>query len=84
MDLEKALLLLKTIIEKCHFDEIGFTSAKHPLDDKDILDIIIQENVHHWQLQELDNILAEYADVEMEFDLGNDQLRIFRKEQESS
>ena len=84
MDLEKALSLLRTIIEKCHFDEIGFTSAKHPLDDKDILDIIIQENVYHWQFQELDRILAEYDDVEMQFDSGNGQVKIFRKEPESS
>jgi len=84
MNLEKALLLLKTIIEKCKFDEIGFTAVKHPLDDKDILDIIIQENVYHWQFQELDAILGEYDDIEMQFDSGNDQLRIFRKEPTSS
>ena len=84
MDLETALKLLKAIIEKCHFDEIGFTRVTNPLDDKDVLDIVIQENVYHWQFQELDTILAEYDNIEMQFDSGNDQVRIFRKEPESS
>jgi len=84
MDLETALKLLRAIIENCHFDEIGFTTVKHPLDDKDTLDIIIQENVNHWQFQELDRILEEYDNIEMQFDSGNDQVRIFRKEPTSS
>ena len=84
MDLETSLKLLKTIIEQCKFTEIGFTDAIHELDDKDIIDIIIQESVVHWQFQELDRILADYDDIEMKFESGNDQIRIFRREASSS
>jgi len=84
MDLETSLKLLKTMIENCKFTEIGFAEAKRPLDKTDVLDIIIQESVEHWQFQELDNMLAAYNDVEMKFDSGNDYVRIFRKEAVSS
>lgn len=83
VNFETAYTLLKKIVERCHFTEIGFTEVRHPISESDTLDIVIRESIYHWQLQELDQILADYDNIEMQFDAGNSQFIIFSKEPEN-
>jgi len=84
--LKETLDIIQKLLEKCDVTNLEVDEAKiiahnnpeKPDEWKTEYDIYIKPSVNHWQIQQIDGLLANYDRVEME--VVHEGLRIFEKE----
>lgn len=89
MLVDVVLKLIPKLISDCQITNFNIRDAnnlahineKKPEDSPLELDILVEENLYHWQIQELDKILADFDNVEMR--LTDDGLFVYEKEKEA-
>jgi len=84
MLLKQTLEILEKLLTKCGVTEVVITEAEevvHGETTEPEFDIKIVQNLRHRQIQAIDEVLAGFSNVEMEFDF-REGLRIFEVEKE--
>ncbi|RLC88061.1 MAG: hypothetical protein DRJ03_04125 [Chloroflexi bacterium] len=82
MLLKQTLKILKELLTKCEVTEVRITESEevvHCETDEPEFDIKIVQNLRHWQIQAIDEVLADFPNVEIEFDF-REGLMIFEVE----
>jgi len=84
MLLKQTLKILEKLLTKCEVTEVLITEASEIVHDEVFepeFDIKIVQNLDHGQIQAIDEVLADFSNVEMEFDF-QEGLMIFEVEKE--
>ena len=82
MLLMQTLEILEKLLTKCEVTEVLITESReivHYEEEGPEFDIKIVQNLDHGQIQAIDEVLADFSNVEMEFDF-REGLMIFEVE----
>ncbi|RLC86233.1 MAG: hypothetical protein DRJ03_09315 [Chloroflexi bacterium] len=82
MLVNQTLKILRKLLEKCDVTEVLITEAEEPFHietSEPEFDIIIVQNLSHGQIQAIDEVLADFPNVEMELKY-EEGLKIFEVE----